>query len=58
MNNTQELLDFINNSKTAFQGANEVKNILDKNGYCEIKESEKWDLKKGGKYYVTKIILQ
>ena len=54
MNNTQELLDFINNSKTAFQGANEVKNILDKNGYCEIKESEKWDLKKGGKYYITK----
>ena len=40
MNNTKQLLDFINKSKTAFQGAHEVKNILDKNGFTEIKESD------------------
>lgn len=54
MNNTQELLEFINKSKCAFQGAYEVKAILDKNGFSEIKECDKWDLKKGGKYYVMK----
>lgn len=46
MNNTQELLEFINKSKCAFQGAYEVKAILDKNGFSEIKECDKWDLKK------------
>ena len=54
MSNTQELLDFINKSKTAFQSAYEIKSILDKNGYNEVKEEDKWDLKKGGKYYVMK----
>lgn len=54
MNNTQELLEFINKSKCAFQGAYEVKAILDKNGFSEIRECDKWDLKKGGKYYVMK----
>ncbi len=54
MGNTQELLDFINKSKTAFQGAYEIKAILDKEGYKELKEEDKWDLKKGGKHYVMK----
>lgn len=54
MNDTSELLDFINKGKTAFQSANELKVILDKEGYAEIKEEDNWDLKKGGKYYITK----
>ena len=54
MKNTQELLDFINKSKTAFQSAYEIKSILDKQGYNQVKEEDKWDLKKGGKYYVIK----
>ncbi len=54
MNNTSELLDFINKGKTAFQSANELKVILDKEGYTEIKEEDNWDLKKGGKYFITK----
>ena len=54
MNNTQELLDFINKSKSAFQSTYEIKSILDNKGYIEIKEEDKWDLKKGGKYYVIK----
>ncbi|EHJ02168.1 Aspartyl aminopeptidase [Clostridium sp. DL-VIII] len=54
MSNTQQLLDFINKSKTAFQGAYEIKAILDKEGYEELKEEDKWDLKKGGKHYVMK----
>jgi aspartyl aminopeptidase len=54
MNNTQELLDFINKGKTAFQSAYEIKSILDKQGYSEIKEEDNWDLKKGGKHYILK----
>jgi len=54
MNNTQELLNFINKSKTAFQSAYEIKSILDNQGYTEIKEEDKWTLEKGGKYYITK----
>ncbi|MFT8351553.1 M18 family aminopeptidase [Clostridium saccharoperbutylacetonicum] len=54
MSNTQELIDFINKSKTAFQGTQELKNILNNQGYIEIKEEDQWELKKGGKYYITK----
>ena len=54
MNNTQELLDFINKGKTAFQSTYELKSILDRQGYSQIKEEDKWDLKKGEKYYVIK----
>ena len=49
MSNSRQLLDFINKSKTAFQAAYEVKYILDRNGYTELKESDSWDLKEGGK---------
>ena len=54
MSNTKQLLDFINKSKTAFQGAHEVKNILDKNGFTELKESDSWNLNKGDKHYIIK----
>lgn len=49
-----ELLDFINESKTAYHGAHTVKSMLDKEGFIEIKETDKWNLTKGGKYYVMK----
>ena len=49
-----ELLDFINQSPTAYHGAHIVKAMLDEEGYKEIKETEKWNLTKGGKYYVMK----
>ncbi|WP_252215008.1 M18 family aminopeptidase [Clostridium sp. VAP41] len=54
MNTAKDLLNFINNSKSAFHSAHEVKSILDKEGFVEIKECDKWDLKHGGKYYVMK----
>ena len=40
MNNAEQLLKFINKSKTAFQAAYEVQNILDDNGFTELKESD------------------
>lgn len=54
MNNAIELIDFINKSKTAYQSAYEIKGILDAEGYIQIKEEDKWALKKGGKYYIIK----
>jgi aspartyl aminopeptidase len=49
-----ELLDFINESVTAYHGAYAMKSILDEEGFVEIEENKKWNLTKGGKYYVMK----
>ena len=54
MNNTQGLLDYLNKSKTAFQAAEELKNLLNNEGYIELKEQDSWNLDKGGKYYICK----
>ncbi|MBU3113631.1 M18 family aminopeptidase [Clostridium lacusfryxellense] len=50
----QELIDFIYDSPTAFHAVEKVKGVLDKEGFLQIKEGDKWNLKKGGKYYSTK----
>lgn len=49
-----ELIDFLYESPTAFHSVKTVKETLDSTGYIEIKECEKWNLKKQGKYYVIK----
>ncbi|MEO2508154.1 M18 family aminopeptidase [Clostridium paraputrificum] len=50
----KELIEFINESPTAYHGAHTVKSMLDNVGYKEVKESEKWNLTSGGKYYFMK----
>ena len=50
----QNLIDFIYDSPTAYHVVAKVKEDLCKRGFVEIKEEEKWDLKKGGKYFVIK----
>lgn len=50
----QQLIDFIYESPTAFQTVNTVKNQLYNCGFVEVKETARWSLKKGGKYFVTK----
>lgn len=50
----QELIDFIYESPTAFHAVDNVEKILSDCGYKELFESEKWELKKEGKYFVTK----
>ena len=49
-----DLINFLYNSPTAFHGVESVKNVLIENGYSEIKESDSWNLKAKGKYYVIK----
>lgn len=49
-----ELIDFLYNSPTAYHAASSVKEILDKEGFEELFESDSWKVKKGGKYYLKK----
>ncbi len=51
---TTELLDFINQSPTAFHAVNNSSDILKSSGYIEIFENEKWNLKKGTKYFLRR----
>lgn len=50
----EELIDFIYESPTAFHAVENVKKELEKNGFKELKEEEKWNIEKEGKYFVTK----
>lgn len=49
-----ELIDFLYNSPTAYHSVKTIKETLDLNGFSEVKESERWNLKQNGKYYVIK----
>ena len=47
-----ELLNFIKNSPSCYHAIDNMKHILDKNGFCEVVEGKNWTIKEGGKYYV------
>ncbi len=50
----RDMLDFIKKSPSCFHA---VKNICDKlteNGFLQLSESQKWKLKKGNRYFVTR----
>lgn len=49
-----EILSIIDNSPTAFHVVENAKSKLDSQGFIGLKESEVWELKAGGKYYVTR----
>lgn len=49
-----ELIDFLYDSPSACHGVKATQRILEKNGFIEIKESDKWNLEAKGKYYVIK----
>lgn len=57
MNNiqiSQELLTFIDSSKSMFHSVDTMKKYFDKAGYTFLPESTKWEIKKGGNYYTTR----
>ena len=41
---TKELFEFIEKSPTAFHAVEQMKNRLDKEGYQQLLEGEKWEL--------------
>lgn len=50
----EKLLNFIKNSPTAFHAAKNIANILEDNGFIQLSESDLWNLKPNGKYYITR----
>lgn len=51
---TTELLDFIDNSPSAYHAVDNLKKMLTRKAYVEQKETEDWQLQAGGKYFVTR----
>ncbi len=50
----KELIDFIYDSPTPFHAVVNVKKMLEGSGFIELKEEDRWQLQKGGKYYMQK----
>ena len=50
----EELLTFIDKSPTPFHVIDNMKQELDEAGYTQLLESEEWDLKENGRYYVVR----
>lgn len=46
--------EFLNKSYTSFHATKNTKTLLKKYGFSELKENELWDIKEGGKYFITK----
>ncbi len=50
----RKLFDFIEASPSQFHAIANQKQCLLSEGYCELLESEEWDIRRGGKYFVTR----
>lgn len=50
----QSLIDFTYESPTAFHATEVLKKTLNEKGFIHLKEEDRWNLKKEGKYYITK----
>lgn len=53
-NITKELFDFIKKSASMFHSIETAAKYLEAAGYKKLSEGEKWEVKKGGKYYTTR----
>ena len=57
MNNLEfckDLINFIDASPLNYFAVKNAKEILEDYGFKELRENEKWEIKKGGKYYVSR----
>ncbi len=54
MNTVQNFLSFLRRSPSCYHAIDALKTRLTDEGYTELCEAEKWELKKGGKYYVVR----
>jgi aspartyl aminopeptidase len=51
---TSDLLEFIDRSPTPFHAVSEMEKLLAEAGFERIREEEAWELKKGGRYFLTR----
>ena len=49
-----DLVDFLKRAYTPFHAVKALTEILSENHFLELRENEKWNIKKGGKYFVTR----
>ena len=54
LNETRALINFISRSPSSFHAVDNIKRALIKKGFTELKESGEWEIKNGGKYFVTR----
>lgn len=50
----KNLIEFLQNSPCSFLAVENSKNKLEENGFTSLNNIEKWQLKEGGKYYITR----
>lgn len=51
---SQEMLHFIENSPSCYHVVENFSGMLEKAGYQKLNETEPWQMKKNGRYYVTR----
>lgn len=54
LDSSKALLDFIEKSPTGFHAVANASRLLEEKGFVRLMENEKWELEKGGRYYVTR----
>lgn len=50
----QGMIDFLKSSVSSFHAVNGICRLLQQNGFEALRESDVWQIKSGGKYYVTR----
>jgi aspartyl aminopeptidase len=50
----EDLIDFIYGSPSAFHAVDNIKTILNKKGFIELNECDRWEIQKGGRYFVSR----
>ncbi len=54
MENIQKLLDFLNKAHSVYHAVALIQKELETAGYTSLSETDSWNLKAGGKYYVVR----
>ena len=50
----QALFSFIRNCPTAYHAVEQITSVLSKDGYTPLYEGQKWEVRPGGRYFVTR----
>lgn len=50
----KKMIDFLQNSPCSFLAVENSKNKLEENGFICLNNTQKWELKENGKYYITR----
>ena len=53
-NINEGLLDFLEKSPTAFHAVSNIRAVLHASGYTELSEAQKWELRRGGRYFTVR----